>query len=63
MNTKKFNQMFDALQRISQYEDLENLKANADEDYGLDGNEAVEMAYENVLYEARQGLRGVVRGE
>ena len=48
---------FDALKRISKYQPPERLKKNAWRDYGLDdGNEAVEMAYENTIQEAKNAL-------
>lgn len=50
---------FDALKRISQYDSPERLKKNAWRDYGLDdANEAIEMAYENVIEEAKRAVRG-----
>jgi hypothetical protein len=60
MNEKNYIQMFNALQRIKSYQSPERLKKNSWDDWGLDnGNEAVEMAYENVLQEAKSGLKGV----
>ena len=62
MNEKHYAQMFAALQRIKSYQSPERLKKHSARDWGLDsGNEAVEMAYENVLQEAKNGLRGVRR--
>lgn len=60
MNEKHYAQMFAALQRIKAYQSPERLKKRAWSDWGLDDKgEAVEMAYENVLQEARSGLKGV----
>jgi hypothetical protein len=48
-----------ALRRILAYEAPDRLSRNAGKQYGLDGAEAVEMAYENMQQEARNALRGV----
>ena len=45
--------LYNALKRIASYETPERLRRSSDKDYGLDYEEALEMAYENVLYEAR----------
>ena len=50
--------LFDALRRISQYESPERLRRNADKDYGLSGEEAIEMAYDNVRAEAKRAIHG-----
>lgn len=47
------------LKRIASYEAPDRLRRNADMRYGLDGDEAVEMAYENMQQEARNAVRGV----
>ena len=49
---------YDALKRITMYDDPERLKKRAGKDYGLGGDEAVEYAYENVLNEARMAIKG-----
>ena len=60
MNPKHYAQMYAALQRIKAYQSPERLKKHSARDWGLDdGNEAIEYAYENVLSEAKAGLRGV----
>jgi hypothetical protein len=60
MNEIHFLQMYAALQRIKAYQTPERLRKRSGKDWGLDdGNEAVEMAYENVLQEAKNGLLGV----
>jgi hypothetical protein len=56
MNEKHYAQMFKALQRIKAYQTPERLKKFALREWGLDDpQEAIEMAYENVLQEARGG--------
>ena len=49
---------FDALKRISQYEPPERLRRNAEKEYGIEGDEAIEMAYENVIQEAQNAVKG-----
>ncbi len=60
MNEKHYAQMFAAQSRIGAYQSPDRLKKHSARDWGLDnGNEAIEYAYENVMDEARAGLRGV----
>jgi hypothetical protein len=47
-----------ALKRITAYMTPSQLRRNAEREYGLDHAEALEMAYENVIEEARSALRG-----
>lgn len=53
--------LYDALKRITMYDAPEKLHKRAGKDYGLSGNEAIEMAYENVLAEAKGALKGMKR--
>jgi hypothetical protein len=46
------------LQMIARYDDPERLRRTAEKRYGLTGDEALEMAYENVLSHARTAVRG-----
>lgn len=55
MNERRY---WDALKRITMYDSPERLKNRAERDYGLSGDEAIEMAYENVLNEARLAVKG-----
>jgi hypothetical protein len=48
-----------ALKRITAYQTPDRLRRNADKQYGLSGEEAIEMAYENMQQEARNAIRGV----
>jgi len=61
MNEKHYAQMFIALQRIKAYQSPERLRRNSRGEWGCDANEAIEMAYENVLQEAKDGLKGIRR--
>jgi hypothetical protein len=50
-----------ALERIASYDRLTWLRRNAARSYGLDYTEALEMAYENVIGEAKAALKGIRR--
>ena len=52
---------FDALKRIASYEPPERLRRNSGDDYGLDADEAIEYAYQNVIAEAKGALKGMKR--
>ncbi len=45
------------LRRISKYQSVERLRSGSEKDWGLPFEEALEMAYENVISEAVNGLR------
>lgn len=47
-----------ALVRISKYLPPEQLHRRSEKLYGLPPDEAIEMAYENVIEEAKQALKG-----
>ena len=50
-----------ALKRIAAYTPPDKLNRTADRDYGLPPEEAMEMAYDNVLIEARLALKAIGR--
>ncbi len=50
-----------ALKRITSYMSPARLRRDAERGYGLDPAEALEMAYENVIEEAKSALRGYRR--
>lgn len=50
---------FDTLKRIAhQYDTVEQVKKSAGRRYGLEPDEALEMAYENLQNEARVAIKG-----
>ena len=49
---------FDALKQITKYESVERLRKHSERNWGLAYEEALEMAYENVINEARSAIRG-----
>jgi hypothetical protein len=53
--------LFDALKRISAYMPPDKLRKQAEKKYGLEPEEAIEMAYENVLQEATASIKGMRR--
>lgn len=48
-----------ALRRIAAYQSPEQLRRTAERDYGCDPDDAIEMAYENVIAEAKSAAKGV----
>lgn len=61
MSIEREQRLYDALKRITQYMPPNKLRAKAGKLYGLAADEAVEMAYENVLAEAAKAIRGMRR--
>jgi hypothetical protein len=55
----QFNRMLYALKAISKYESPERIAKVSEKRYGLEYDEALEMAYENVLIEAKAAIKGV----
>jgi len=53
--------LWDALKRITLYATPDSLRKHAGRDYGIDGDEAISMAYENVLTEAKHVIRRIRR--
>lgn len=50
---------YDALKRIAKsYQSTDWLQRNSERHYGLSYLEALEMAYENLQYEAAQAIKG-----
>ena len=47
---------WEALKRITNYQSITHLRLHSERDWGLPYQEALEMAYENVLEEARQAV-------
>lgn len=48
----QFNLMLESFKRIANYQTTEQLRKNSEKEYGLDYEEALEMAYENIKMEA-----------
>lgn len=58
---EKERKLYDALKRITMYEPPGRLRRQAEKEYGLPAGEVIEMAYENVLSEAKDAIRGMRR--
>lgn len=57
---KQFNQMYYTLLQISKsYQTPSQLKKNSRNQYGLDYEEALEMAYENIQLSAKAAIKGI----
>ena len=56
--------LYDALKRIASYDPPERIRRAAESPrgyMGLEADEAIEMAYENVINEAASAIRGMRR--
>ena len=51
--------LYAALKRITCYQSPERLQRSSQKEWGLDYQEALEGAYENVIQEAKDGIKGV----
>ena len=49
---------YDALKRISNYDSVEYLRRNSERAYRLPFDEALEIAYENIINEAKRATHG-----
>lgn len=57
---QQFNLMLNALKKISKgYQTTSQLRKDSEKDWGLDFEEAIEMAYENIQSEAAFACKGV----
>lgn len=60
--TKESNELafYDALKRIASYTPPDRMRRDNERGrgYGLDADEEIEMAYENVIQEAKNAIRG-----
>lgn len=57
---EQFNRMLQALRKIyKDYQTPEQLRRNCEKDYGLDYEESIGMAYENIQAEAAFASRGL----
>ena len=49
---------FDTLKKITKYQSVEHLRKHSERDWGLSFEEALEMAYENVVTDAKNAIHG-----
>jgi hypothetical protein len=60
VNAKQQQRIYDALRCIARdYEKSDKLIAHAQERYGLDPIEALQMAYDNIQQTAKDALKGI----
>lgn len=59
MKNEKIILMWATLKEISKYQSPQKLKRRAKKQYGLSGDEAIEMAYENVIELAKRAVAGI----
>lgn len=59
MNTPLEIKLYDTLKRITQYQSPDRMRKSSQKDWGLDFEEALEMAYENLQIEAKRAIHGV----
>lgn len=57
--TARERKFYEALKAIASYESPDKLKRTSWENYGCEPEYAVEMAYENVIEEAKLAIKGV----
>jgi hypothetical protein len=53
MEKETIIKMYTALKKISQYDSPAILQKTSQDNYGLNYDEAIEMAYEDIIYEAK----------
>ncbi len=56
---KQFNKMLNALNRIKSYDSINKLRKSSETEWGLEFSEALEMAYENIQIEAKDGAKSI----
>lgn len=50
---------YDILKHIARnYQTPDQLRRNSEKEYGLDAEEAIEYAYENVIFDAQRAIKG-----
>lgn len=59
ITTRLEQHLYAALKRIQSYQPPYKLRRSAMRIYGVEGDEAIEMAYENVLQEASNATKGL----
>ncbi|RRJ97841.1 hypothetical protein Ga0100231_005115 [Opitutaceae bacterium TAV4] len=59
--SEREQKLYNALKRISQYAPPDNMRKHSEKAFGLDPDECIEMAYENVIAEAKAATKGMRR--
>ena len=58
---EKYQKIYDTLKQISKFQTLKQLQRNSERQYGLEYEEVIEMAYENIIDGAKLALKGMRR--
>lgn len=58
-DSERIARLWEALKLIGAYQSTASLRRHSEGDYGLDYEEALEMAYENVILVAKTAIRGM----
>jgi len=56
---ENYNRMREALLEISKYQSTGKLRKDSEKDWGLEYEEALEMAYENIQETAKFSVKGI----
>jgi hypothetical protein len=56
---ENYNKMLNALKTITKYQSPEKLRKDSKKDWGLDFEEAIEYAYDNIQGEAKIASKGI----
>jgi hypothetical protein len=57
---ENYNKMLSTLKRIAKgYDSSDKIIRNSEKDYGLDAQEALEYAYDNLQHEAKSCIKGI----
>jgi hypothetical protein len=59
---EKAQRFYDALKRIAEgYQTPDELREDSEDDFGCDYEDALEMSYENLQFEAANAIEGIER--
>jgi hypothetical protein len=61
MNPTREQRLYDTLKRISQYAPPDYMRRHSEKQFGLEPSESIEMAYENVIAEAKRAIHRMRR--
>lgn len=61
MKTEQQQRMYDAMKEITRYQTTNQFRKGSNSDWGLDYEEALEMAYENIQETAKRAVKGLKR--
>jgi hypothetical protein len=59
VNAHHFIKMYEALKEIARYQTPEQLQRDSKKDWGLDYEESLAMAYDNIQQTAKDAVKGI----